>query len=215
MRSLSSALALAALFATAPVAAMTLISVPGAPDPGPFAGETVVVTFDAANAAGFDWAPAPATRIGTLSGTAAAPAGVTGQFGFVSGSNNSPGVATLLTPALRSLSVYWGSGDSYNSVRLFGASNNLLATFTGSQLPFSNGDQGAARTNRRVGFAAAPGQWIRSAQFRSTGAAFELDTIAANAVPEPASWLLLIAGFGMVGAVARRRQRNGAGAVAA
>jgi len=36
--------------------------------------------------------------------------------------------------------------------------------------------------------------------------AFEFDDIAANAVPEPASWAMLIMGFGLVGAAARRRK---------
>ncbi|MBC7519811.1 MAG: PEP-CTERM sorting domain-containing protein [Sandarakinorhabdus sp.] len=35
--------------------------------------------------------------------------------------------------------------------------------------------------------------------------AFAFDITGANAVPEAATWMLMIAGFGMVGAVARRR----------
>ncbi len=35
-----------------------------------------------------------------------------------------------------------------------------------------------------------------------------LDGVSASAVPEPASWAMLIAGFGLVGATARRRRTN-------
>lgn len=38
------------------------------------------------------------------------------------------------------------------------------------------------------------------------GQGFRLDTISAAVVPEPASWALLIAGFGLVGAMQRRRR---------
>lgn len=34
----------------------------------------------------------------------------------------------------------------------------------------------------------------------------EIDVFGTAAVPEPASWAMMIAGFGMVGAVARRRR---------
>jgi hypothetical protein len=38
------------------------------------------------------------------------------------------------------------------------------------------------------------------------GGGFELDNVTIGAVPEPASWVMLIAGFGLVGAAARRRR---------
>lgn len=38
------------------------------------------------------------------------------------------------------------------------------------------------------------------------GQGYRLDTISAAVVPEPASWALLIAGFGLVGAMQRRRR---------
>jgi hypothetical protein len=44
---------------------------------------------------------------------------------------------------------------------------------------------------------------------RGTGVAFSVDNIVVNlggAVPEPATWALMLAGFGMAGAAARRRK---------
>lgn len=40
------------------------------------------------------------------------------------------------------------------------------------------------------------------------GQGYRIDAISGAAVPEPASWLMLIAGFGLVGTVLRRRQQG-------
>ncbi|WP_439546795.1 Npun_F0296 family exosortase-dependent surface protein [Sandarakinorhabdus sp.] len=203
------AIALAALavatLAAVPAAAATLVSLPGAPDPGPFAGETLVVSFDTANAAGFVWQQAPATRASSLAGTAAMPAGGDGTFAFLSTASLRPSTATLLTPALRSISLYWGSIDGHNKVTLFGRDGQALGEFTGNQLPMPNGSWMQSQANRRVGFVAEPGRWIHGMRLDAGGVAFEFDSIAANAVPEPGSWTMLIAGFGLVGAMQRRR----------
>jgi hypothetical protein len=45
--------------------------------------------------------------------------------------------------------------------------------------------------------------------------AFGIDDISYNVVPEPATWAMLIAGFGLVGAAARRRRGQGTGTVTA
>jgi hypothetical protein len=73
-------------------------------------------------------------------------------------------------------------------------------------LPPANGDRGAAITNRRLFITAGPNEVIRGLRFRSTGIAYEFDSIAAAAVPEPQTWMMLLAGFGMVGFAVRRRQ---------
>jgi len=206
MRPTLTAAFLVAAFVALPATAATVVSRPGAPDPGPFAGESRVVTFDAANAPGFTWAGAPATRATSLSGTAAAPAGVTNRFGFVSTAQGQPASATLRTPALRSISLYWGSVDGHNRVTLLGRNSQVLGIFTGNQLPIQNGSWWAANANRRVGFVAEAGTWIHAIRLDAGGIAFEFDDIAANAVPEPASWAMLMAGFGLVGAAVRRRE---------
>jgi hypothetical protein len=197
--------AFSALLAAMPATTGTMISLPGAPDPGPFAGETLVVSFDAPNAAGFVWQGAPATRASSQAGTAAMPAGGNGSFGFVSTSSLRPATATLLTPALRSISLYWGSIDGHNRITLIGRDGQALGQFTGNQLPMPNGSWTQSAANRRVGFVADQGEWIHGLRFETGGVAFEFDSIAANAVPEPASWAMLIAGFGLVGTLQRRR----------
>jgi probable HAF family extracellular repeat protein len=51
------------------------------------------------------------------------------------------------------------------------------------------------------------GQITGFGNFNGQTRGFLLSPIATNVVPEPASWAMLIAGFGLVGAVQRRRRR--------
>ncbi len=184
-------------------AAVSVVSFPGAPDPGALGSQKLVVTFDAPNAAGYTFGPGIHTAPGTSTG-AAAPAGDTTAYGYVSSAFN-PSSATLTTPDLRSISFYWGSIDAYNSVDVLGAGGTVLKSIGGSLIPPANGSQSHANTNRRVDFAVAKGETITGLRFNTTGIAFEFDNVAATAVPEPTTWAMLVAGFGLIGAVRRRR----------
>ena len=196
--------AVAALVLGGSAHAVTFTSLAGAPDPGPSMGETLVVDFNAGLAPGYSLTGDFGYVTGT-SGAAAAPAGDLTRYFYVS-SALPTNTATLDTPDLTSLSFYWGSIDTYNSVDLLDQMGNVLFTLSGGMLPPANGDQGAGISNRRVFFTAGAGEVISGIRFTSTGVAFELDDIAATAVPEPATWAMLIAGFGMVGFAARRRR---------
>ena len=186
----------------------------GAPDPGPAPGQSVVVSFDGPNAAGYSWSSGLSTSCVSIGG-AAMPAGGSSCFGYVTSAIN-PNVATLSTPNLSSVSFYWGSIDTYNFVDVLGAGGATIFSIAGGALPPSNGDQGAASTNRRVNFIAGAGEVITGLRLTSTGVAFEFDTFAASGaldpgggvVPEPASWAMLIVGFGLVGVSSRRRRRS-------
>lgn len=103
------------------------------------------------------------------------------------------------------MSFYWGSIDDYNTVSFFSGST-LVASYTGAQIPAApaDGSQGNPLNNRRVGFNFG-GAAITSVNFSSSQNSFELDTVS-GAVPEPASWALLIVGMGMTGAAMRRRR---------
>lgn len=204
--------------------AVTFTATSGAPDPGPTTDQSIVVSFDAPNAAGFTWTGGPATSCSSISGAAMpaiGPGGTTSCFGYVS-SAIEPGVATLSTPNLSSISFYWGSIDAYNFVDVLGAGGATILSISGNMLPPANGHQSLPGTNSRVNFVADAGEVITGLRLRSTGIAFEFDNFAAATaidptvgpgVPEPASWAMLIAGFGLVGAVSRRRR--GAASVAA
>ena len=50
---------------------------------------------------------------------------------------------------------------------------------------------------------------VHSLTFTETGApAFEIDNVAGISVPEPASWALMIMGFGLAGATMRAKRRQ-------
>lgn len=211
---IQSLLAFALVTATAGQA-LTVTSSPGAPDPGPAAGQTVLVNFDTMTLpAGYTLTGGYNYQTGTTGG-AAAPAGDTTQYLYVS-SALSPNTATLTTAFdLKSISFYWGSIDKYNQVDVLGANGVTLGSFGGGMFPPSNGDQHGSSTNERVFFTTSAGEAITGLRFSSTGIAFELDNIAgtptgdgnANGiVPEPASWALMIGGFAFVGLAARRRR---------
>ena len=125
--------------------------------------------------------------------------------------DGSSGEAILdLGKSYSNLSFYWGSIDSYNTVEFFAGANGSgasLGAFKGDAIPSApaDGSQGNVLNNRRVFFDFG-GATAGSIKFSSSSIAFELDDIATAAVPEPATWGLMIAGFGMVGVGARRRR---------
>ncbi|HEX5343312.1 MAG TPA: PEP-CTERM sorting domain-containing protein [Duganella sp.] len=100
---------------------------------------------------------------------------------------------------------YMGSPDTYNSVTFHTSGGD--ETITGSQMAAAAGV--AVDGNQGVGFymnftSAAP---ITKVTFSSTQNAFESDNHAyIAAVPEPETYAMLLAGLGLVAAVARRRR---------
>lgn len=195
----------------APLLAVTVTSAPGAPDPGLAAGQTLLVSFDTANVAGVTNVTSGAgiTAAGNIGGVRAAPAGTgngvyqsigtdgTSTFDFSGWTGGRP---------LASLSFYWGSIDRYNFVDFLDATGTRIGGLSGADLPRFDGNQGLAMTNRRVFFDFLPTEKITAVRLHSTGNAFEYDSFAgAGAVPEPATWAMLILGFGCVGLAMRRR----------
>jgi len=217
-------------------------------DPGHSLGQTTVVTFDNGAASGILPAAGVATAIApgvteTITGdvglytgnafvggsqVAAAPAGDTSQYEAIGAGGeaifNFTGYEE--THQVNSLSVYLGSVDAYNTIIFLNRSGGTIATITGAQLPASNGDQGAATTNRRAYFTFAPSDQFASVAFLSSSNAFEYDTIAVgparfdtmlngatplftpaptSAVPEPSAWAAMLIGFSLVGIALRRR----------
>ena len=108
------------------------------------------------------------------------------------------------------LGMDYGSADSYNSFVLH-LSNGTTETYTGGQAisDLANGNQTSPVTNGRLTFRPDAGVYITSIDLRSTGQALELDNFGViAAVPEPATWGMMLLGFGAMGVSLRRRRRS-------
>jgi hypothetical protein len=104
---------------------------------------------------------------------------------------------------LRGFSFDWGSRDTYNTLKVTLADNTVIPIVP---LP-GDGGQGSATTNGRFYFLATGGDSIKSIRFESTQNSFEVDNFSVGAaVPEPATWAMMITGFGLAGAAIRRRR---------
>lgn len=100
-------------------------------------------------------------------------------------------------------SFVFGGLDNYNSVTLnfLGGGSELR---TGGQI-LGGGVNDFLGSTGRVTYDFGGMASLIGVTFASTQAAFEIDSVVA-AVPEPATWLLMILGFGLVGSQLRRRK---------
>jgi PEP-CTERM motif len=109
------------------------------------------------------------------------------------------------------LSLDYGSADSYNLFTLL-LSGGATAAFTGQDLiniGTADGDQSSPRTNGRLTFTADAGTVITGLTLSSTQNSLESDNYAAiAAVPEPATWAMMLLGFGAIGIAARRTRKT-------
>jgi hypothetical protein len=126
-------------------------------------------------------------------GRGAKPAQSTGNYGSVLGG----GTYAISFAPTSAFSFLLGSLDSYNHLTLTFSDATSL-TYDGSQITNGLGSDGY------VTYSTGTGPLITAASFRSDSNSFEFDNLAAG-VPEPATWALLISGFGLVGAAMRRR----------
>lgn len=114
-----------------------------------------------------------------------------------------PGLLSLTT-GVQYIGFLWGSPDNYNTVSFYNGAT-LLGSFTGPAP--ANGDQSASSYFNAY---AGAGEQITSVTFASTKNALETDNFAysVTAVPEPESYAMMLAGLGLMGAIARRRSKS-------
>ena len=100
------------------------------------------------------------------------------------------------------LQFQWGSLDTWNALELLSSTGEVFYTFRG--LDYQNI---FGRDSQVVAFDSTdPFYGVR---FNADLPAFEVDNVSfSNAVPEPASWAMMIAGFGLIGAAARSRRTH-------
>jgi hypothetical protein len=138
------------------------------------------------------------------------PSDSTNYFGV--GRNSSLTLTSAV--ALSNVSVFLGSLDNYNVVTFLGRTGDVLQSFTGrdifgAPLAFPGGT--STETNRRVTFSATGNTQIFGVGFSNDAnlGSFEFDNVALTAaVPEPATWAMMLLGFGMIGAASRYRRRS-------
>ncbi|NJC33739.1 hypothetical protein GGR88_001213 [Sphingomonas jejuensis] len=203
---LAAAVALAAFGGSAQAA--TFVFVPGSDALLPT--ETITYDFNSAANDGSVTGTNFIFQSGTNSQGAAPGAGDNSRYLSVL----TDGVANIDfgSAGLSSFSIDIGSLDSFNTLTLQFADGTTQA-FTGTELVAgpADGNQVEDRTNGRFRFTSTAGERITGLILASANNAFEVDNIATTAaapVPEPATWAMMIAGFGLVGGVARRRSRT-------
>ncbi len=197
------ALAISALGMSAfpAIAAVTLSSTPGA---AIYAGPTPTYDFET---------PAPFTggiiSNSSVAGVRAQPLGSTGFYASVGPTDGTPGFLDLASfSTLNSVTFIWGSVDTYNTLAVLDRMGNVISSIGGSAVvALANGNQTDPFTNPLVTltFTGSDRTNIGGLRFSSTQNAFEIDNVSV-AVPEPATWAMLIAGFGFVGGMMRRRR---------
>lgn len=197
-------LAAAMLSATGAQAAVTVSQ--SALGSAPKAGTTI--TFDEKTPAGF-------SVVGGLIQSANNSFGSnpTGSSNYLTTNNtDGRGSASIFSKnAFSEISFDWGTIDDYNTFALLDQAGNAFYTLTGSQ--FLNGANGTAGS--RITLASADAG-IYGLRLFSSAPAFEVDNVTfSGAVPEPATWAMMILGFGLVGAAMRRRSSATAGSAVA
>lgn len=95
----------------------------------------------------------------------------------------------------------WYGDDVNVTIAIYDASNTLLESYV-----VANSGGNIATPNSFIGFSRTSADISKYTLSAGYIAVWDLTTTSGSAVPEPASWALMIAGFGLVGAAARRRR---------
>ena len=193
-RILAIAASIVALAAAAPAGAA--ISITNTTGDVLGSGFNYVATFDVGPSAGYSLTGSYSEFIGSWGNSAAPPGDATKYVGLQTGES----LTLHSVGGFTAFSFYMGSPDTYNFVTVGGHTFSGSAMM-GSPLVPADGNQSIGRT-----VTYQLGSVEHDVTFNSTGIAYEFDNIATAGAPEPASWALMIGGFGLAGAALRRRR---------
>lgn len=203
LTTIAGGIAASALLA-APASAATFTFTDG-PAHSPTAGYTVIDAFDtltgiSCNVAGLCQIKAPPNDSNGAAPANSSPAG-TNYLSVLGG-----GIGTYtFASAVTSFEFDWGSVDSYNTLTVNGSAGPIVITGTNITNP-ANGDQHAPGTNGLFRIVGGAGETFTSFSLASSQNSFEIDNLATG-VPEPATWGMMILGFGLAGGMMRAKRR--------
>ena len=102
----------------------------------------------------------------------------------------------------------WGSIDSYNTLTIHGSMGDRVIKPGTMDFPnAADGNQFAPGTNGLFKVVGGAGETFTGITLESGSNSFEIDRLAVSgAVPEPASWAMMILGSGTAGSLLRRRR---------
>ncbi len=187
-------LMVAAMFAAAlPSVASATVVVTSTSATNPYSGPAPTYNFST---------PAPVTGGSIVNATVAGqhtrPFGSTGNYLAVGPFDGSPAVLSMSAfDRIGSISFLWGSIDAFNLFQILDAANNVIFSITGLGARDLNATQ-PGNVNRVLTFTftdLATQSAVNSVRFSSSRNAFEIDNFNIRAVPEPATWLMMILGF--------------------
>ncbi len=127
-----------------------------------------------------------------------------GKFLAAGPTAGEPAVLSFNT-SVNYLSFLWGSPDTYNQLKITSTEGVYDFTAQGLGFPSTSGDQ---NVSQYVKFnALGANERITSVAFSNNPSinAFESANFSISPVPEPATWGMMIAGFGLAGGAMRRR----------
>ena len=195
--------------------AQAAISVSSVDGTDPYSGPAALFDFDSGPIA--EWNGAIFTD--SVSGGRAQPLGSTGGYASVGVTTNGGSVNPAMFDlsgfdSITEISFLWGSIDTYNTIEFLDGDGMSLGIYTGGSAGIApaNGNQTDGASNRVVTFTidGATSTELAALKFSSDNNSFEFDNlnVVSGAVPEPATWAMMIAGFGLVGGAMRRRSTN-------
>lgn len=195
--------------AAAPASAAVTFNFTPGPANSPTAGFVVIDDFNTNATALNGWSPTSniVLQSGTNSSGAQPSNSVPAGTQYLSVLGGGSATYTFATP-VSAFEFDWGSVDNYNTIVIFTNHGTAFAR-TGAFIPPANGNQSAGATNGLFTAWGTNGDLITHFTIASSQNSFEIDNLAVRAVPEPATWALMILGFGGIGALMRRRRRDG------